>query len=103
MEISSEVVSSANVSQHCAIIKEKSLLRSLIGSATRILEKAYDGSQDPANHGLGRRRNLCHQRDHGQAGIYSIKRILKRHLQADRKLFKGEIIGVPTGFKDSTP
>src|SRR3954463_11355421 len=44
MEISSEVVSSANVGQHCQIIKEKALLRNLISSATRILEKAYDGS-----------------------------------------------------------
>ena len=41
LEISSEVVSSANVAQHCQIVKEKSLLRKLIGSATKMLEKAY--------------------------------------------------------------
>ena len=33
--------------QHCQIVKEKSLLRKLIGSATKMLEKAYDGSQEP--------------------------------------------------------
>jgi replicative DNA helicase len=48
MEISAEVVSSANVAEHCRIVKEKSMLRRLIGSATKILERAYDGNQEPA-------------------------------------------------------
>ncbi len=41
MEISSEVVSSANVVQHAGIIKEKAGLRNMISLATRILEQAY--------------------------------------------------------------
>lgn len=46
MEISSEVVSSANVAQHCEIIKEKSVLRTAIVQATRILGMAYNAA-DP--------------------------------------------------------
>jgi replicative DNA helicase len=43
MEISSEVVSSANVIQHCGIIKDKSISRRVIQSATKLLEHAYGG------------------------------------------------------------
>jgi replicative DNA helicase len=42
MEISAEVVSSANMAQHAEIVKDKSLLRMVIATATRILEGAYD-------------------------------------------------------------
>lgn len=101
LEISSEVVSSANVAQHCQIVKEKSLLRKLIGSATKMLEKAYDGSQEP--------REIM---DQAEGEIYSIsestikqgfvpiKRILSDTFKLIESYSKGEIIGVPTGFKD---
>lgn len=46
MEISSEVVSSANVVQHAGIIKEKAALRNVIGLATGLLEMAYAGSTE---------------------------------------------------------
>ena len=101
LEISSEVVSSANVAQHCQIVKEKSLLRKLIGSATKMLEKAYDGTQEP--------REIM---DQAEGEIYSIsestikqgfvpiKRILSDTFKLIESYSKGEIIGVPTGFKD---
>lgn len=41
MEVSAEVVSSANVGQHAAIIKEKAIAREVIARATRIMEMAY--------------------------------------------------------------
>ncbi len=47
LEISSEVVSSANVGQHAEIVKDKSTLRQVIGMATRILEDAYSGNDRP--------------------------------------------------------
>ncbi len=47
LEISNEVVSSANVGQHAEIVKEKSTLRQVIGMATRILEDAYGGYDRP--------------------------------------------------------
>src|SRR5690606_29077690 len=48
LEISAEVVSSASIVEHCQIVKEKSMMRRLIGSATKMLEQAYDTTQDPA-------------------------------------------------------
>lgn len=47
MEISSEVVSSANAGQHAEIIRDKSLLRSIIETATRILEQGYSAHSEP--------------------------------------------------------
>lgn len=46
MEISAEVVSSANMAQHCGIIREKAALRRMIGDATKILELCYNNA-DP--------------------------------------------------------
>jgi replicative DNA helicase len=93
MDISAEVVSSANVAQHCAIIKEKALLRGLIGSATRILEKAYDGSQEPGE-----------IMDQAEGEIFAISESTIKQGFVPIKLIesysKGDIIGVPSGFKD---
>ncbi|MEO7423595.1 MAG: replicative DNA helicase [Fibrobacteria bacterium] len=101
MEISSEVVSSANVAQHCAIIKEKSLLRSLIGSATRILEKAYDGSQEPGEIMDSAEGEIYAISETTiKQGFIPIKRILSDTFKLIESYSKGEIIGVPTGFKD---
>jgi replicative DNA helicase len=46
MEISSEVVSSANIGQHADIVRDKSLLRMVIQTATKILEGAYSEEID---------------------------------------------------------
>jgi replicative DNA helicase len=46
MEISAEVVSSANIAQHARIVKEKSISRRVIQTATRILERAYGGEME---------------------------------------------------------
>jgi replicative DNA helicase len=101
MEISAEVVSSANVAEHCRIVKEKSMLRRLIGSATKILERAYDGNQEPAA-----------IMDQAEGDIYAISasnikegfipitRILSDTFKLIESYSKGEIIGVPSGFKD---
>lgn len=41
MEISGEVVSAASITEHCDIVKEKSVLRGVIAAATHALEEAY--------------------------------------------------------------
>lgn len=49
MEVSMEVVSSANIEQHARIIKEKSNLRKVIATATRILDRAYNDRDEPGS------------------------------------------------------
>jgi replicative DNA helicase len=101
LEISSEVASSANVAQHCGIIKEKALLRGLIGSATRILEKAYDGLEEPGeimDQAEGEIYAISESTI--KQGFIPIKRILSDTFKLIESYSKGEIIGVPSGFKD---
>lgn len=101
MEISAEVASSANVAQHCGIIKEKALLRGLIGSATRILERAYDASQEPGeimDQAEGEIYAISESTI--KQGFVPIKRILSDTFKLIESYSKGEIIGVPSGFKD---
>ena len=101
MEISTEVVSSANVQQHCQIIKEKALLRSLIGSATRILERAYDGSQDPAEiMDAAEGEIYAISETTVKQGFIPIRQILSETFKLIESYSKGEIIGVPSGLKD---
>lgn len=49
MEISMEVVSSANIDHHAKIIKEKANLRKVITMATRILDRAYNDRDEPGS------------------------------------------------------
>jgi len=101
MEVSAEVVSSANITEHCQIVKEKSTLRRLISSATKILERAYDATQEP---------NVIMDQAEGdifaisesnlKEGFLPIKSILSDTFKLIESYSKGEIIGVPSGFKE---
>ena len=101
LEISAEVVSSANIEQHCQIIKEKSLLRRLIGTATKILEKAYDGAQEPGTIMDSAEGDIFAISESTiKQGFLPIKKILSDTFKLIESYSKGEIIGVPSGFKD---
>ncbi len=101
LEISAEVVSSANVVQHCQIIKEKSMLRRLIQSANQILERSYEGAQEPAeilDSAEGEIFAIGEQ--NVKSGFIQIKKILSDTFRLIESYSKGEITGVPTGFRD---
>jgi len=101
LEISSEVVSSANVSEHAKIVKEKSLLRRLIGAATQILEKAYDGTQEPAELvDKAEGEIFAIGESNVRPGFVPIKLVLAETFRLIESYSKGDLIGVPTGFKD---
>ncbi len=100
-EISSEVVSSANIRQHCTIIKDKALLRNLIGSATRMLEKAYDGAQDPGEiMDAAEGEIYAISETTVKQGFLPIRQLLGDTFKLIESYSKGEIIGIPSGFKD---
>jgi replicative DNA helicase len=101
LEISTEVVSSASIVEHCQIVKEKSMLRRLIASATKMLEQAYDPTQEPAA--------IMDQAEGDifainastiKEGFVPIKRILSDTFKLIESYSKGEVIGVPSGLKD---
>ncbi len=101
LEISAEVVSSANVVEHCRIVKEKAMLRRLIGTATKILERAYDVGQEPtAIMDQAEGDIFAISESNIKEGFLPIKSILSDTFKLIESYSKGEIVGIPSGFKD---
>ncbi|MFZ4440017.1 MAG: replicative DNA helicase, partial [Syntrophales bacterium] len=95
------VASAANIAYYAKIIKEKSILRSLIGSATEILNNSYDARMeveqilDEAEHAI-----FEISENKIRASYYPIRDIIKDSFKTIERLFenKEQITGVATGF-----
>lgn len=100
-EISAEVASSANMAQHCGIIKEKAAIRGMIAGATKVLEMAYSGA-DAADVAQQAEQNAAEARaasNNGQ-GLYLISPdvwIPEAKTAYDATVYRGESTGWP-GF-----
>jgi len=102
-ECTSKVTSAANVEYHARLIIEKSILRRLISVGTDIVGEAYEATDDPTE-----------LLDRAEQKIFDIsqRRLRKGFTEISSELSKslsiiedyhkrgGEVIGVPTGFKD---
>ena len=97
------VPTSAHIEHYAKIIKEHAVRRSLIGQATRLIEKAYDESQE-----------VQELLEEAEAGIFSLS---QQHVSRDFIPIKdaltesfdrldelqkssGKLRGLPTGFRD---
>ncbi len=103
LELSEKIATTANVEYHCNIILEKSTLRRLINTSTRIVSQCYDTTQE-----------VDYLLDRAEQEIFSIseKRIkegfvplgdlLPHTFEKIEELFKeGALItGIPTGFTE---
>jgi replicative DNA helicase len=95
------VASAANIAYYAKIIKEKSILRRLIGSATEILNKSYDAGMevdqilDEAEHAI-----FEISENKIRPSFYPIRDIIKDSFKTIERLYaKKELItGVATGF-----
>jgi replicative DNA helicase len=95
------VPSAANIAYYAKIVKEKSILRHLIGTATEILTKSYDTGAavdevlDEAEHAIF---EIAENKI--RPAFSPIKDIIKDSFKTIEKLFerKDLITGVPTGF-----
>jgi replicative DNA helicase len=95
------VPSAANIAYYAKIVKEKAILRHLIGTATEILTKSYDtGAEvdevlDEAEHAIF---EIAENKI--RPAFSPIKDIIKDSFKTIEKLFerKDLITGVPTGF-----
>ena len=96
------VPSAANVAYYSKIVKEKSILRGLIGTATEIITKSYATEKDV--------ENILDEAEHAifeisenkiKPAFYPIKEIIKDSFRTIEKLYeKKELVtGVPTGFE----
>ncbi|MBU4371530.1 MAG: replicative DNA helicase [Proteobacteria bacterium] len=95
------VASAANIAYYAKIIKEKSILRRLIGSATEILNKSYDASMD-VDHILDEAEHAIFEISENKIrpSFYPIRDIIKDSFKTIERLYaKKELItGVATGF-----
>lgn len=97
------VPTAANVVYYGMIVREKSILRHLISSATQIIDKSYDENEEVDSF-LDEAEKIIF--DVSQKKIkqsfYSIKDIVKDSFKTIEKLYERKelITGVPTGFSD---
>ena len=97
------VPTSANVTYHARIIRDKALLRQLIDVATDIVGLGFAG-QDEADQVLEQAEQQIFElaEDRVRRSFLPLKSILKDAFEQVEKLFdkKTQVTGVPTGFSD---
>ncbi|MFQ5840082.1 MAG: replicative DNA helicase [Candidatus Methylomirabilales bacterium] len=97
------VPTAANINYHAKIVREKSLLRSLISSATGILTAAYQ-EQEGVDEILDESERAIFEvsKDRIRIAFRQVKSILKSTFEYIEGLYAREsrVTGVPTGFKE---
>ncbi|MBN2514443.1 MAG: replicative DNA helicase [Deltaproteobacteria bacterium] len=97
------VPSAANISYYSKIVKEKSILRKLIGASTAILDKSYTSTSDV--------ENVLDDAEHAifeisqnkiRPSFFPLKELIKDSFKTIEKLYERKelVTGVPTGFDD---
>ncbi len=102
-ELSAAVPTSANIGYYIKIVHEKFILRSLIHSATQIVQDGYEAS-DTADALLDRAEKAIFEIAGHRFGseMIAIKDIVKNCIETIDRLYqrKENITGVPTGFHE---
>jgi replicative DNA helicase len=97
------VPTAANVQHYASIVKEKSILRGLINSATQIIAEAYESEGD-ADELLDKAEKLIFDIGDRRAKseIAYLKEVIKDSIENIDRLYqrKAHVTGVPTGFLD---
>lgn len=102
-EISASVPTTANLESYIRIVSDKSLLRKLIKSATKIIEESYESQDKVAevlDHAQKKIFDLADTK--GSAEYESLAAVLERSLEDVERVCgnKGSITGVSSGIKD---
>ena len=97
------VPTAANIAHYAKIVKEKSILRKLISTATEIVTQSYQEGKDLEDF-LDEAEQAIFRISENQVrpAFYPIKEIVKESFKVIERLYeKKELItGVPSGFKD---
>lgn len=102
-ELSASVPTTANLSAYIKIVEEKSLLRKLIKSSTKIIEESYNGQDDVEKVLDGAQKKIFDIAEKKNSGDYEVlSSVLERGFLEIERLFnnKGDITGVGSGIKD---
>ncbi|MCM8792130.1 MAG: replicative DNA helicase [Candidatus Omnitrophica bacterium] len=102
-EMVNSVPTAANISHYARIVKEKSILRSLISSATQIISLSYE-SEGNVDEILDKAEMLIFDisQNKKEEQVASLKEIVKENIDTIDKLYqkKTYVTGIPTGFID---
>jgi replicative DNA helicase len=101
--LANSVPSAANINHYVGIVKEKSILRSLINSSTRIISLCYE-SEGNIHEVVDTAEKLIFEiSENRQRGAFlSLKEIVKGSIETIDRLYqkKAHVTGIPTGFVD---
>ena len=98
--------SAANIKAYAEIVRERSILRSLIDVGTRVTTSAYDlegrTSQELLEEAEREIFAIADQGARSKSGFVSVQSTIKEAIERIQELheYDGDITGVPTGFKD---
>jgi len=102
-ELSASVPTTANLSAYIKIVEEKSLLRKLIKSSTKIIEESYNGQDDVEKVLDAAQKKIFDIAEKKNSGDYeALSSVLERGFLEIERLFnnRGEITGISSGIKD---
>ncbi len=102
-ELAHFVPTAANVVYYAHIVREKSILRRLIATATEIASRCYEGTEPVDDLLEEAERSIFEIRAQGNSkNFFSIKDIIKSAVYQIEQLHhrKEEITGIPTGFRE---
>ncbi len=97
------VPTSANIAHYVSIVKEKSILRSLINNSTRIVSSCYESEGNIDEVVDNAQRLIFEVTDRKISGSYvHLKEIIKDTIETIDRLYqkKTHVTGLPTGFID---
>lgn len=102
-ELSGSVISTANVQSYIKIVSDKSILRKLIRSSTKIIEESYNNQDDVLKAiDLAEKEIFSLSNSKNTSDFEPMSVVLERGFLEIERLFnnKGETTGVPSGFRE---
>ena len=101
--LANSVPTSANISHYVSIVKEKSILRTLINNATKIISFCYESEGNISEVVDNAERLIFEVSERRAQGSYlHLKEIVKESIETIDILYrkKAHVTGIPTGFID---
>ena len=102
-QLVNSVPTSANISHYANIVKEKSILRTLINNSSKVIALCYESENNIAEVVDTAERLVFEVSDRKNTGTYlQIKEIVKDSIETIDRLYqkKAHVTGIPTGFID---
>jgi len=101
--LANSVPTTANISHYVSIVKEKSILRTLINNATRVVSLCYESEGNVDEVVDTAERFIFEVSDRKSQGTYlHLKEIIKDSIERIDRIYqkKAHVTGIPTGFID---